>query len=172
MLQEKRTEVLNVAKFMEIQEVFFLDFTSAHLDTYPQNVINQKIREVIEKVKPEIIFIPHQGDLHRDHQITYQCAMVAAKPILNPFIKKIISYESLSETEQSSPYGLPFFPNMYVDITHQLAKKIETLAQYKSELREFPHPRSLRALEYKARSRGAEIGVDAAESFMILKEIT
>lgn len=170
MLAEKRTEVLKVAQFMGITKVYFGDFTAAHLDTIPQNQINQKLRKIIEEIKPEILFIPHQGDLHRDHQLTFQCAMVAAKFILSAYLKKIYSYEALSETEQSSQYAQQFIPTTYNDITTQLSKKLEALALYTTELREYPHPRSIKAAEYKARSRGAEVGIEAAEAFMLIRE--
>lgn len=170
-LKEKRQEVLKVAEFLKIKKVFFCDFTAAQLDTYPQNQINQKLREIIQEVQPYTIYLPHQGDLHRDHQLTFQCALVAAKPILNHFVKRILSYEVLSETEQSSQYTNPFIPNYYINITEQLVQKKQALELYQSELRPYPHPRSPKSLEIKAQSRGIEIGVEAAEAFMIIKQI-
>ena len=170
-LKEKRQEVLKVADFLKIKKIFFCDFIAAHLDTYPQNQINQKLREIIQEVQPHTIYLPHQSDLHRDHQLTFQCALVAAKPILTHFIKIIISYETLSETEQSSQYTNPFIPNYYINITPQLAQKKQALELYQSELRSYPHPRSPQALDIKAKSRGIEIGVEAAEAFMIIKQI-
>lgn len=166
MLEEKRQEVLRVQEFLGIRKVFFLDFTAAHLDTIPQNQINHKLREIINEVQPEILFIPHQGDLHQDHQLTAQCALVAAK--LNPSIKKIMSYEALSETEHA--YSIPFLPTVYIDISPFLEFKLKALAQYPSELRDYPHPRSLPGTEIKAKARGIEIGVEAAEAFMLLRE--
>ncbi len=170
MLIEKRAEILQVADFLGITKVHFCDFTAAHLDTIAQNQINHKLREIIEEIKPEILFIPHQGDLHRDHQLTFQCAMVAAKFILSPDLKKIYSYETLSESEQSSQYFQQFIPTTYVNITAQLHQKLEALTLYTTELREYPHPRSVKAAEYKARSRGAEAGIEAAEAFMLIRE--
>ncbi len=171
MLAEKKQEVLTVAEFLKIKKVFFCDFTAAKLDTYPQNTINQRLREIIQEVQPEIIFLPHQGYLHRDHQITFQCALVASKPIINSYIKNIISYEAVSETEQSSPYQHQFYPNLYIDISEELEQKKQALSLYKSELRPYPHPRSLKAVEIKAQARGLEIGKTAVEAFMIIKKI-
>lgn len=170
-LEEKRKEAERVAEFLGIRKVFFCNFVAAHLDTYPQNQINQKLREIIQEIEPNIIFLPHQGDLHKDHQLTFQCSLVAAKPILNPYIQKILSYESLSETEQSSPHTRPFIPTIYIDISRQLSQKLEVLALYKSEIKSYPHPRSLQGVEIKAQARGLEIGVSAAEAFMLIKEI-
>ncbi len=170
-LQEKRQEVLKVAEFLSVKKVFFCDFIAANLDTYPQNQINQKLREIIQEVKPHTIYLPHEGDLHRDHQLTFQCALVASKPILSPFVKRIISYEALSETEQSSQYTNRFIPNYYINITEELEKKKQALSLYQSELRPYPHPRSPEAVEIKAKARGIEIGVEAAETFMIIKQI-
>ncbi len=169
-LEEKRKEVLRAAEFLGISKVFFCDFVAAQLDTVPQNQINTKLRSIMEEVQPEVLFIPHQGDLHRDHQLTHQCAMVAAKFILSPYLKKIYVYEVLSETEQSSPYALQFIPTTYINIATELQKKLAALALYPTEVREYPHPRSLKAAEYKARARGAEVGVEAAEAFMLIRE--
>jgi len=170
MLIEKRAEVLRVADFLGITKVHFCDFIAAHLDTVPQNQINQKLKEIMDDVKPEILFIPHQGDLHRDHQLTFHAAMIAAKFILSPYLHKIYSYEALSETEQSSQYFQQFIPTTYVDLTEHLQKKLDALALYTTELRLYPHPRSVKAAEYKARSRGAEVGIEAAEAFMLIRE--
>ncbi|MBT4804648.1 PIG-L family deacetylase [Candidatus Woesearchaeota archaeon] len=170
-LEEKRKEVLRVANLIGIKKVFFCDFIAASLDVVPQNEINHKLKEIIEECQPNELFIPHQGDLHKDHQITFQCALIAAKPKINPFIKKIFSYEVISETEQSSPYTTPFIPNIYIDISQELAKKGEAMSLYKSELREYPHPRSLKGAEIKAIQRGNEVCLEAAETFMLIREI-
>ena len=170
MLLEKRAEVLRVADFLGITKVYFCDFIAAHLDTVPQNQINQKLKAIMDEVKPEILFIPHQGDLHRDHQLTFHCVMIAAKFILSPYLQKIYSYETLSETEQSSQYHTQFISTTYINIQQELKKKLNALAMYTTELREYPHPRSVKAAEYKARSRGAEVGMEAAEAFMLIRE--
>jgi LmbE family N-acetylglucosaminyl deacetylase len=58
-----------------------------------------------------------------------------------------------------------------VDISETLEVKLKAMKAYKSELKEFPHPRSLEAISALARSRGVSIGVKAAEAFMIIREI-
>ncbi|HLC71572.1 MAG TPA: PIG-L deacetylase family protein [Candidatus Nanoarchaeia archaeon] len=170
MLIEKRDEVLRVAGSLGISKVHFCDFIAANLDTVPQNQINHKLKAILDDVKPQILFIPHQGDLHSDHQLTFHCAMIAAKFILSPYLQKIYSYEVLSETEQSSQYIFSFVPTTYVNIVKELQQKLEALAIYTTELREYPHPRSVKAAEYKARARGAEVGMEAAEAFMLIRE--
>ena len=170
-LKEKRKEALRVSEFLGIKKVFFCDFVAAYMDKIPQNDINHKLKKIIEECQPEILFIPHQGDLHRDHQITFWCAMVAAKPHINQFLKKILCYEVISETEQSPAYTNQFIPNVYVDISVELEKKLKVLSFYESELREYPHPRSLKGADNKARQRGNEVCLEAAEAFMLIREI-
>ena len=95
--------------------------------------------------------------------------MVALRP-LNHKVKKVLSYEILSETEWGQEIEI-FKPNVYIDITKTFNKKIKAMEAYKSELRDFPHPRSVEALEALAIKRGSEIGVKYAESFYLIREI-
>ena len=119
-------------------------------------------------MKPQIVFIPFYGDLNKDHRITCESSLVATRPFTGSAIKKILCYEILSETE----WGIePFKPNVYVDISDNFIIKKKAMEEYKSELKKFPHPRSLEALEALAKKRGSEAGLTYAEAFMLIREI-
>ena len=80
--------------------------------------------------------------------------------------------ETLSETEFApSPKEDSFIPNMFVDITDFIERKIEIMKIYKSEIGACPFPRSERNVRALATFRGATAGCEYGESFMILKEI-
>ena len=171
-MKERRDEVLRVNRILGIKKTSFLDLPTAKLDTIPQKELNSLIAQVIDKVKPQILYIPHKGDVNNDHRLVFDVAMVAIRPRPGPVIKRVLSYETLSETEWAAPSKeSAFMPNVYVDISGALETKLKAMAEYKSELKEFPHPRSLEAISALAKIRGAAVGVEAAEAFMLVREI-
>lgn len=126
---------------------------------------------MVKEIKPEIAFIPHIGDMHVDHGETAQAAMVALRPMNNPQLRAIYTYETLSETEWNIPNVSNWFiPNAWSDITDTYKRKIEAMKCFKTQLYPFPHPRSLEALEALAKLRGTTIGVNYAESFVCVRE--
>lgn len=132
--------------------------------------INSKFERLVCDVKPEIAFIPHKGDMHRDHQETSAAAMVALRPYSNPQLKAIYAYETLSETEWNIPSTENvFIPDTWNDITDFINIKKDAMRCYKSQLSEFPNPRSIEAIDALARLRGSAIGFRYAECFMTIR---
>ena len=171
-MKERRDEVLRVNRILGIKKTYFLDLPTAKLDTIPQKELNEVIAQVTNEVQPEIIYIPHRGDVNKDHQLVFDTALVAARPKPGSAIKKVLCYETLSETEWAAPFvENVFIPNVYVDISQTLEIKLEAISIYETELKEFPHPRSLEAITALAKRRGSTIGVNAAEAFMLVREI-
>lgn len=144
-------------------------FLPAKLDTYPQSILNEALDNLIQKIKPHILFLPHRGDLHKDHQIVHDSTLVAARPHNRGHMpSQIFSYETLSETE----WGIASFtPNVFIDISTYLENKILAMKCYKSQLMEFPHSRSLESIKSIARVRGGAINVPYAESFKLIRQI-
>ncbi|TRZ51511.1 MAG: PIG-L family deacetylase [Dehalococcoidia bacterium] len=170
--RERRKEVLRVNQILGIKKTYFLDLPTVKLDTIPQKELNERLGQVINEVQPEVVYIPHQGDINKDHQLVFGAAMVATRPIPDSAIKKVLCYEVLSETEWGAPFVESVFtPNVYVDISGVLETKLKAMSEYKSELKEFPHPRSLEAISALAKMRGTAAGVEAAEAFMLVREI-
>ena len=117
------------------------------------------------------LFVPHFSDVHSDHKIVSEVISSSTKNFRFPFIKKILAYEVLSETDYNLNRKQVFFPNYYEDITKFLTKKKNAMKIYKSEIKSFPFPRSIKTIDALARLRGSQIGKNAAESFEILREI-
>jgi len=168
-LKNRPKEVEKANKILGIKKTYFLDYPTVKLDTIPQKELNESIYKIIKKVNPEIIYVTHKGDLHKDHRIVFESVLVSSRPMDN-HIKKILSYESLSETEWGQEFGA-FKPNVYENISDTLKIKLEAMKAYKSELKKYPHPRSLESIEYLSRKRGSEICIDYAEAFMLIREI-
>ena len=142
------------------------------LDTVPQKELNDAISKIVKNVKPDIALIPFIGDLNRDHRIVSESSLVALRPSVNFSVKKIWSYETISETEWALPVKKNMFrPNVYIDISDTLKTKLKAMLAYKSELRDHPHPRSLETLSVLAEKRGSEVCLKFAEAFMSVRDI-
>lgn len=166
-----KKEAVDAHKILGVKETLFLDFPVVHLKETATHVKNQRFIEVVNDIKPEIAFIPHIGDMHVDHGETAQAAMVALRPLNNTQLRAIYTYETLSETEWNIPNTVnDFIPNVWSDIETTYEKKIEAMKCYKSQLRVFPHPRSLDAIEALAKLRGSTIGSQYAEAFACVRE--
>lgn len=168
-LKERPKEVARANKILGIKKTYFLDLPTIKLDIIPQKKLNEAISKVVNEVRPNIIYVPHRGDLNKDHRLIFEASLVAIRPV-NHSIKKALSYEILSETEWGQLIE-PFVPNVYMDISETFKKKIEAIKAYKSELKLLPHPRSLEIIEVLAKKRGSEVGLKLAEAFMLIKEI-
>lgn len=171
-VEEKKQEVLRANKLLKIKQAFFLDFPTVKLDTMPQKELNDSIARVIAEVKPEVVYIPHKGDVNKDHRLVFEAAMVALRPLRGSTVSRILCYETLSETEWGATDTEGFFiPNVYINIAGTLELKLEAMSVYRTELKDYPHPRSLEALRILAGKRGSEAGFVAAEAFMLVREI-
>jgi LmbE family N-acetylglucosaminyl deacetylase len=159
-------------QLLDVSSTHFLDFPAPKLDTVPGYALANGIAGTIQSVQPEIIYVPHRGDIHADHQAVYQATLVAARPISDCSVRTILSYETLSETEWAAPVGdQVFIPTVFVDISGHLERKLEAMACYQTQLRPAPHSRSLQTIEALARLRGATVGLAAAEAFQLVRQI-
>jgi LmbE family N-acetylglucosaminyl deacetylase len=167
---ERDLEIAKVTKFFHFDEVYNLKLPTTKLDTLPISDIVKKISDVIEDFSPDEILIPHVGDIHTDHQIVNKAVLSCTKWFRYPFIKRILAYETISETNFGLDVGCQFTPNVFVDISNFLSDKIKILEIYSSEIGIFPFPRSKLSIESLARYRGSTSGFIAAEAFQLLRE--
>ncbi len=167
-----RQEALAAHKVLGVKKTMFLDFPAPELDLISISELSSAIKNVILEIKPYIIFLPHHGDIHKDHTAVCDAGLVAARPLMGLSVKEIYSYETLSETEWAPPYPSDaFIPDLFRNITDVFTSKIEAMKCYRSQLREFPNPRSLKAIEALANLRGSTVGFTYAESFKTLRII-
>lgn len=165
-------ETIQANNSIGIKEVFQAEFPDNMFDSVPILNIVKKIEEIKEKVKPEIIFTHHIGDLNVDHQITHKAVLTATRPMKGECVKAIYAMEVPSATEWNGySRDTAFIPNIFSDIKNTIDKKIKAMELYKSELREYPHPRSLEYLKELAKTNGAKSGLDYAECFQLVRKI-
>jgi LmbE family N-acetylglucosaminyl deacetylase len=170
-ITRRQSEIKAVADAYGFSSVTALGFPAARLDAEPKRNVVARIGEVFTRQKPEVVYLPFPGDAHTDHQVSFESAMACCKWFRIPSIQRVLSYETLSETDASlDPRAACFRPNVFVDIAEFLDGKLSILDLYAGETAPFPFPRSERAVRSLADVRGAASGATAAEAFMLLKE--
>lgn len=167
-----QNEARNAHNFLGIKESIFLNLPVNNLRNLEQGVINNEILKVVRKIEPATVFLPHRGDMHLDHGEVAKAVMVAVRPVSAPYVKRIYAYETLSETEWNFPsVDNAFVPNVFIDISDTIEEKITAMTYYKTQIKEFPNPRSIQAIRALSEFRGATICTKNAEAFMLIREI-
>lgn len=171
-IDQRRNQIQGVAKLYGFSSVFGLPFPTTRLDTIPLGDIVKAISDVFITAQPEVIYLPYRGDVHTDHKIIFDAAIACTKWFRYAYVKRILAYETLSETDFAvNPGDNGFRPNVYVDIENFMERKLKIMQSYMGEIGEFPFPRSDDAILSLAKVRGACAGFKAAEAFMLIKEI-
>jgi N-acetylglucosamine malate deacetylase 1 len=170
-INERTKNAKKAGKILGLKQMFFKNFPDNQLDTVPMLQITKTIEEIILITKPKIIYTHHYGDLNIDHRITHSAVMTASRPLPDTSVKEIYTFEVLSSTEWSYDVSSIFFPTMFVDIEDFFNQKVKSLEAYSIEMREHPHSRSIEHIKALAVHRGASIGKNKAESFMVMRLI-
>ena len=167
-LQLRRAAAQTACDILRVKSVSFGDFPDNRMDTVALLDMTQAVEGVIAEHRPDTVFTHHAGDLNIDHRLTHEAVVTASRPQSGHPVKTILSFEVPSSTEWNLPGNAPaFVPNWFVDISGTLDRKLAALDAYSAELRPWPHSRSRQGVEHLARWRGATVGADAAEAFML-----
>ncbi len=158
-------------KILGVQKINFENLPDNRFDSLDIIDITKRIEKKLFSFKPNILYTHSSCDLNRDHQITNEAVITACRPQYNYFLNKILLFETPSSTEWQSSEKGKFSPNYFNDISKTFKKKISSLKIYNSEMKKWPHPRSIKGVEYLARLRGAQVSCEYAESFYIAREI-
>lgn len=159
------------AAILEVTSIQQFDFPDNKMDTVALLDVVQAIEEVIDKLRPEIIYTHHISDLNVDHQVTHKAVITACRPLPDFCVKEVYAFEVLSSTEWSASGVKPFSPNVYIDITDYIDIKKQVLEVYSTEMREPPHSRSVENAIRLNALRGSSVGVDYAEAFELIRMI-
>lgn len=145
-----------------------LNFPDNRMDSCDRLDIVKAVEEFVEKHKPSVVFTHHSSDVNIDHRRVHEAVITACRPTPGHCVKKLFFFEVASSTEwRPAATVMPFIPNYFVDISSTLDKKMNALRAYDSEMRDFPHARSLEGLRALAQWRGASTGLLAAEAFVV-----
>jgi LmbE family N-acetylglucosaminyl deacetylase len=171
-IERRAHEITAVAQAYGFAKIFNLHLPTTRLDTMPLADIIQKVGSVFRETLPATIYLPYRDDVHSDHTVVFHAVSSCTKWFRYESVRKVLSYETVSETEFClNPGASGFRPNTFVNIDDYLEKKIEIMKIYGAEMSSFPFPRSEEAIRALAAFRGSTAGCRAAEAFMLLKEI-
>ena len=171
MVQLQKREAIASHELMNVK-THFMDLPVVGLREMKTTELNAAFQRHMQELQPDIVFLPHKGDMHIDHRMTIEAAMVALRPVSLPNLKAIYAYETLSETDWNTPsVDNSFIPTLFVDITDEMETKLEAMKCHASQLCEYPHPRSLEALQALAMHRGSTVCRKYGEAFMVIREV-
>ena len=172
LLEKRQDQCRKACGILGVREVFFEAFPDNAMDGMPRLEIARACERHIAAIRPATIYTHHRGDVNIDHVRTSEAVTIAARAQPGCPVRRILHFETASSTEWQLPAGQsPFAPNWFVDIAGTWERKVAALGAYESEMREFPHPRSIPALEAASAWRGATAGLGRAEAFMLVRSI-
>jgi N-acetylglucosamine malate deacetylase 1 len=159
-------------KIIGAASVKLLGFPDNRMDSLDRLDVVKAVEAEIERLQPHTVVTHHCGDVNIDHRITHEAVVTACRPQPDHPVRRLLAFEVPSSTEWQPPSSnVTFQPNWFEDVSETLNLKIEALKVYKSEMWEWPHARSVQSVEHLARWRGSSVGYDAAEAFILLREL-
>lgn len=166
------------ARIVGVADIMRFEFPNIRFNVVPHIEMVQSIEQAIVKYRPSWIFTHHPGDLNIDHRICYETTMAAAllpqrrsDDLPVTLIRKIFLSEVLSSTDWAPSSFAPFQPNSFFDVTRTLDDKVHALETFEGALKPFPHSRSRENVIHLARLRGAQMGIEAAEAFCLVRDL-
>ena len=164
MILKRKDACKNSGKILGISNYTFLDFPVMKLDSVSHLEINRELEKIIKKFNPKIVYTTSRHDINKDHRIAFESTLVVTRP-QSSNVKQVFSYEVTGSTING------FLPTIFEDISQEFKYKIKSIKMYTSEIRSFPHPLSLKAIENLAIQRGIESGIKKAEGFEVIRVI-
>ena len=170
--EETVSEAYSAFSVLGVEKSEFLEIPATMIGDQPLHEVNARISKVVNDFNPHIVLCPYP-DRHIDHRLVFDSVMVATRPVgVGKDIEIVAAYETLSETHWNAPHIEPnFTPNWVVDISDHISKKLNALECYKSQISEFPGPRSIEAVEALAKFRGTQAGFSFGEGLHIVRMI-
>lgn len=171
-IEAKKLETKGCADLLGFKSIHYGELPDMKLDKTPHIVINQVIEKVIDEVQPDTVFTHFWGDVNRDHQEVFQSTMVAVRPVMGQVVRELYCYRVPSSTEWTpNKADTMFMANSFVEIEKFAEQKYNAFACYSTELREYPHPRSVQYLREADKAVGLRVGLLAAEEFVMLRKL-
>jgi len=172
LISELQYQTLKAAELIGFKNVHFSGFPDNRFDSVDLLEIVKEVEKYIQNFNPDTIYTHHYGDLNIDHRRTFEAVITATRPIGEYCVKEIYCFETPSSTEWNFKYGdNSFKPNVFVDVESTIDAKLKAMECYKLEIRDFPHPRSLKALEIIAARWGTVVGKRYAEAFELIRKV-
>jgi LmbE family N-acetylglucosaminyl deacetylase len=172
MVQVLEKQAVRAAETIGFASLRTLALPDQRLDALALVDITQLLEAELDAIDPTVVYSHFPGDVNSDHGVVARAMWTACRPYARQSLRRFAVFETPSSTEWAWPLpGSSLGPNLYVDVTTTIDVKIAAMECYESELRDYPHPRSARALRERAGYWGSHVGRPAAEPFRILRDI-
>lgn len=172
LVENRRDGTRRACEHLGVDSVEFYTFPDNQFDAVPLLDIVKIVEYEIAEFEPEVIYTHHFGDLNVSHELTCRAVVTAARPLPGSSVKRILAFETLSNSEWAVPTEDHMFnPTVFVDISDHLEAKLAALAEHETELEPHPHPRNLENVRRNALVWGSKSGLEAAEAFVLLREV-
>ncbi len=167
---QKDGEARRAAAELGVEDYVHLDLPDMRLDTLPHVEVNRVVESHVRDLRPEIVYVVHP-DVNRDHRAVFDSVAVATRPAPGQPVRRVVAYAPPSSVEWTPALRQTFVPNWFVDIGETLERKLAAFACYATEARDYPHPRSERALRVQGAFYGSSVGCEAAEPFVLVRSL-
>jgi LmbE family N-acetylglucosaminyl deacetylase len=168
-VERKRKQMYAANSVLGTDEVIQWDFPDMRLDSVSHVDLTRSLDQLMRAQHYDTVFVHNETDINLDHRLIYHAVLVTTRPAPGQSVRQILTYQVNSSTEWGARSSEAIFcPNVYIDISETIEKKLDAIKEYKDEVRPYPHPRSLEALESRARVYGTEAGFHYAEAFKLI----
>ena len=161
-------ECKKASNILGAKKIFFLKKVATKFNEQPIADFNKSLLNIINKVNPELVFIPFP-DRHIDHKVVFNSCMVCTRPKKNNRLKMVLAYETLSETHWNAGYIEPnFIPDVFIDISDEYKFKEKALKSYSSQIKN-NKARNIEAIKGLATFRGSQNNTKYCEAFKLIR---
>jgi LmbE family N-acetylglucosaminyl deacetylase len=167
---QKNQEAVRAAGVLGVTDYVHLDLPDMRLDTLAHAELNAVVEEHVRGFGPAVVYTAHP-DVNADHRALFDSVAVATRPTPGQPVRRVLTYAPTSSTEWTPAATNWFVPNWFVDVTATIDRKLEGFACFETERRDYPHPRSERALRAHAEFFGASVGCEYAEPFVLVRNV-
>ena len=168
-IRELEQEAQATLEVLGAKALHYKQFPDQQFDSYPLLKLTQTVEAALKDWPAEIVYTHHTGDLNLDHALVARAVLTATRPKPDCSVKDVYMCEVPSSTEWA--FNGAFKPNVFMDISATLDRKLDAMALYASEMRDPPNPRALVSLHARATYWGSVAGVAAAEAFELVRSI-
>ena len=170
-LERKKKETQKALACVGAAACHYGELPDMRLDAVEHIRINEVIEKAVDEIKPDVVYTHFWGDINMDHQRVFESTLVAVRPTRFQTVRELYCYSVPSSTEWQPAIHATFAPNVFVNISEYTAQKAAAIAAYATELRPYPHPRSVEAVQAQDTARGLQVGLPAAEEFILLRSV-
>lgn len=169
-IKERHLQCRRACKILGTDDVWLHQYADNRMDTLPILDVAQHIERHVERFKPTIVYTHHGSDLNVDHRVVSEAVVIACRPQNGMPVKRLMMFEVPSSSEWTVTRDL-FRPNHFEAVVDTFDAKLAAMREYTTELREWPHPRSIKGITVLAELRGAAAGLPMAEAFVSARVI-